>query len=368
MDIIDDEGRLFGLVNVIDVLVVLLFLAVVVAGATFVLSTSTIGEEDVRYATVDLGEQPSHVIENLEVGDTMELEASPDNFTVTDVHYGPGEDGHVIIRGEVRGQRIEIGEDRYQFEFGGEVFRAGQELTIETPEYTATGVVRQLQESGETLQTVETQVFTSTTVPAAVAEELDTGDTYTINEESIATIESLQLYPSDAGDWTALIGFTLASHQRGGTAHYGSIPLQIGAAVPFETDGYSLNTTIVERNTITEPGEPGTTQVHLQLENVPPERADSIQEGMTETIADETFAEIVEKSTSPAEVILESDDGDIFLREHPTNLDIDLTVELHTRDTESTLRFHGQEIKEGDTIVLNLGHIIIEAELIAITE
>ena len=39
MDLIDDKGRLFGTVNIIDALAVLLVLAVVAAGAAFVLGT-----------------------------------------------------------------------------------------------------------------------------------------------------------------------------------------------------------------------------------------------------------------------------------------------------------------------------------------
>lgn len=44
MDIIDDRGRLFGTVNIIDAFAVLLVLAVAVAGATFILGN---GSEEV---------------------------------------------------------------------------------------------------------------------------------------------------------------------------------------------------------------------------------------------------------------------------------------------------------------------------------
>jgi hypothetical protein len=43
MEVIDEEGRLFGAVNVVDALVVLLVLAVVVAGAALVFG-DTLGE------------------------------------------------------------------------------------------------------------------------------------------------------------------------------------------------------------------------------------------------------------------------------------------------------------------------------------
>ena len=56
--IIDDEGKLFGLINVVDALVVLVVLAIVVAGIALI---AVPGSEDTRYATVDMGTQPDHV-------------------------------------------------------------------------------------------------------------------------------------------------------------------------------------------------------------------------------------------------------------------------------------------------------------------
>ena len=571
MDIIDDEGRLFGVVNVIDALVVLLVLAVVIAGAVFILSGAP-GEDDVRYATIDLGEQPSHVVENIEAGDVMELEASPDNLTITDVYYGPGADGHLVVRAELQGERVEIDEDRYAFHFDGEQFRAGGELTIETPDYEATGTVTRLDTSGESLQTSETELFATTTVSAAVAEELSVGDTYTVAGEPVATIEALQVYPGSGDSRVALLGLSVVTYERGNTARYGPTAIRIGTSVPFETGTYSFSAAIIEpgsstidtsetsvilettvptdqvddidpgdtfqaggdaiatiqertvaptgdpatahlrlgitysthaeddavmfgdtevrvgaelpfrtgdyslvgavadrdsssvgtdphevvietsvdrlinedimvgdtyeiaghevatietktiyptpdrdtkrvllgltietfddgeetffgdrlvrlgtsipvrtadydisgaivtRGTLDKPGEPTTTEVTVQLRNVRPERAERIQEGMTETIDGVVLAEITNKATQPAEVILESEDGDIFLREHPTNLDIELTVELQTRETETVLEFHGEDIREGDTIVLDLGRIIIQPELVSINE
>lgn len=469
MAIIDDEGKLFGLVNIIDVLVVMLVLAIVLAGAVFILSP-TPGEPDVRYATIDLGEQPSFIIDTLEVGDVMELEGHADNLTITDVYHGPGEDGHLIIRAEIRGERVEIGEDRWQFEFGGEPFRAGQELTVETPDFEVTGTVTSLDRSGSNLDVTETAVFASTTVSTAVADELDVGDTYTVDGHTIATIEALQLYPGVGDERVALLGLTLATHERGGTHHFGTTAVRLNATVPFETDTYDLEaevlkrgtsdivstetevvieTTvdrtvsedievgdsydiaghsvatvetktvyptadrdvnrlligitlrthveddrtffgdqpvrtgmtvplrtaeydiegdIVTRGTLVEPGEPTTTVATVQLRNVRPERAERIQVGMTEVIDGEVLAEITAKETRPAQVILESEDGNIFLREHPTNLDIELTVELQTRETATVVRFHGEDIREGDVVVLDLGRIIIFPEIVELHE
>jgi len=57
--IIDDEGRLFGAVNIIDALVVLFVVAVIVAGVALVFGGDPEPEPDIdsTYATLDLGTQ-----------------------------------------------------------------------------------------------------------------------------------------------------------------------------------------------------------------------------------------------------------------------------------------------------------------------
>ncbi|WP_302080914.1 DUF4330 domain-containing protein [Salinibaculum rarum] len=52
MEVIDENGRVFGVVNVIDLLVVLLLLAVVAAGAALVLGTG--GESNPETATITI--------------------------------------------------------------------------------------------------------------------------------------------------------------------------------------------------------------------------------------------------------------------------------------------------------------------------
>jgi len=54
MPIIDEEGQLFGTVNVVDALVVLLFLVFGLAGTALVLDGSGGSLDETRYATLNL--------------------------------------------------------------------------------------------------------------------------------------------------------------------------------------------------------------------------------------------------------------------------------------------------------------------------
>ncbi|MEF8886408.1 MAG: DUF4330 family protein [Haloarculaceae archaeon] len=68
MPIIDDEGRLFGTVNVIDALVVLFVLAVVVAGVALLTGGGGSDETPTRTVVVDVGQQPGYVVDAIEEG------------------------------------------------------------------------------------------------------------------------------------------------------------------------------------------------------------------------------------------------------------------------------------------------------------
>ena len=109
VDIIDDEGRLLGAVNIIDALVVLLVLAVTVAGVALVFGQSDEPapepETDTVYATLDLGTQSSTIATVINEGDTYEVTDS-NSLTISDLYVTPNGDGRprVLARVALTGQ------------------------------------------------------------------------------------------------------------------------------------------------------------------------------------------------------------------------------------------------------------------------
>lgn len=77
MDIIDDQGRIFGLVNIIDLLVVLLALAIVMAGAALITSPTppessptspTTPDTHTQVVTFRTTPQPEYVVDAIPTG------------------------------------------------------------------------------------------------------------------------------------------------------------------------------------------------------------------------------------------------------------------------------------------------------------
>lgn len=571
--ILDENGRLFGLVNIVDLLVVLLILAVAVAGAALLLSGS--GEAETRHATIDLGTQSDFVAEQITPGDQFQPEGTADALTITDV-YRFGQEGgtRVFVRATINGTVIEPDDpdDPPVFEFRGDQLRLGQTLPIQTPEYEVEGEVTQVERSGDRLpvqdtefvmettvspdtaseldvgdefqvggeivaeiteletfprgddqyllvgisaetiqqggsqffgetrlsigatvpfdgdgyeiagtvvqrgtmqaERIDTDLVGETTVSASTAESLAVGDEYQLNDETVATIQSLQLYPTGSADQRyALVGLSVKANERGGTLQFAGQSLRLGSSVPFQTDSYQLSLSILERDTteitteerqfviettvpdiiapdiqagdeyrlagttivsvesvteyatadadtrrlilgveaatqeddgtvlfgdrqlrvgstlpvqtgayditgeiirrasLDEPGDPATRTVTVGIDNIRPERAAVIQTGLTERTRGLTTAEITSKNADPAEVILESEDGDIFLREHPRNLDLELEVELNVRELDGgTVQFRGQPLRTGQTLTLDFGTVQVRGQIFELSD
>ena len=569
--LIDAQGRLFGLVNIVDALVVLLVAAVVVAGVVLLLPSE--GEQESRFVTMDLGGQPEFIAEEISPGDSWEPEGTGDELVITDVYRTAAGDGTgVVVRAQVNGTVTEPADPTAQpvFEFLGEPLRTGASYTLVTTDYEAEGQVTRVDRTGETLSTAQsefvlettvdettarevsvgdefqlagetvatietiqrapagddrrlllgmrgetitrdgTQLFAGsrlsvgltvefvgpgyelsgvvtqrgtsqidrteqsvvaeTTVSAATAKTIETGDTFVVDDETVATIDDVLLYPAGEDQRVARLGLTLATID-GGTERFAGQSVRIGATVPFETDEYQLSAEIIERTTsqietqqtelvvettvptsvaeditagdaytvagepivtvesvtsyvtgaadqrrvligatatvreedgelrfgdrrlrvgtdlpirtgeydvtgeivtrgqTVEPGEPTSRTIVLGVENIPPERADSLQAGLEERSGDFRTAVVREAVDGPAVIALTSDDGDIFRREHPINRDVELELEATVRELEDGgLRFRGEPLRTGEQLTLELGSVRVTGEVFEIRD
>ncbi|AHG01020.1 hypothetical protein HALLA_13330 [Halostagnicola larsenii XH-48] len=283
MPLIDDDGNLFGVVNVVDALVVLVLLAVLVAGAALVVNgggsasvSADPDEPETRYATVELGDQPDYVVEQLSEGDTALArgwgsDGTAANVTVTDVSVTArnGDQTNastdVTIRVALEGVAPEDDGERTAFRVDGDSLTLGSELKLDLGTYATSGTVTALDS----------------------------------DEDALAADET-------------------------------------------------------------------TTDTEVELRNVTPAVADGLEEGMTETVRGETVATIQSVESEPATVILESDGGDIYEREHPQNVDVTLTVELATTETETGTSFRGRQLGIGTSVVLDFDTVTVDGEVTAL--
>jgi len=361
ISVIDDEGNLFGRINVIDALAILLVFAVVVAGIAVVGVGFSGGEPETRYATVDLGTQPDYIIDRLSAGDVMAIDGQ--NITVTDTYATPtaGASSNTTLyaRVELEGVRQEGQFGDPQFVFGGEPIRPGDQLTLESTDYIVDGELTTVEPEGTELAVETTAVLTETTVPALTADAITEGDTFRVGTYTLATIRHVQPYPIGDDRYRVQVGVDLKTLQIDSRPEFAGQPVTLSSNIPMRFDTYALTGNVIERGTTTPRGETDSTTAILKLENIDPDVADGLTANMTETERGETLATIQAVSSQPADIVLESEDGNIYGRSHPKNRDVRLRVELQTVQTESGTRFHGTSLREGDSVRLDLGDIAV---------
>jgi len=364
MEILDEKGRLFGVVNVVDALVVLLVLAVVAAGAALVLGSEPEPEPAEEpniastHATLDLGTQPDYIVARLNEGDTYSP-GGTDNLTITDVRLEPRTNGDTaaVVRVELETELTD--DDTLQYD--GAPPRLGRTLQVVTDEYQVEGT---LTDTGDesAIPTTEREVLTTATVDAETATEIDEGDAFTLRERTIATVESVAVYGTNSPDEKRVhLGLTLEARQTEDAAQFAGTRVTEGASLPFRTDDYGL-TAAVERVGTTEPrGDAATRTVTLRIENASPEFADAIQAGMTESANGNTVAEVTDVDRTAATRVLTTEDGDLYERDHPRNVDVVITADLAVRETPSGITFKGRTIQYGSTVTLDLGAVTVRA-------
>lgn len=466
MEVIDSKGRLFGVVNVIDALVVLVLFAVVVAGIALVLGGSdSVDGDGTTHVTIDLGTQSEAIAAALNEGDSYSPSPS-NNLTVTDVYLSPKEDGvHALVRVELEGPTTEEGTVSTLYD--GAPPRLGRSLYFETEQYNVSGRIRAAG-GGPTLESGNTSTVLRAHVPEAVAHQLNPGTRVTVAGRTVAQIRDLAVYedtspqthfvvfqadlrtyPSGqrqyfgdsalglgntlalplqeatvsaqvqrldpafgrdtrevlvtdtipADDVRALnvgdtyrvagrevgrvesvtvygtgnptrkrvyVGLSLQALTVGDEPRFGTTRLDEGASLPFRTDEYELAGEVVRLDATEQRGAERVRSVTLQMQNLPPRRANSIQAGQVEQARGETIARLVEVDRQPSQVVLTNEDGDIFLRDHPLNQDLTITAELQVRETQSGVTFKGQSIQPGSTVTLDLDGLTVRAEVVSL--
>ena len=463
MELLDDDGNLFGVVNVVDALVVLLVLAIVAAGAAFVLQPAP-EEPDVgtTHVTLDLGTQPDYLVSAINEGDTHNA-GGESQLTITDVHLTPqGSQTRVIVRVELRG--LASGDS---IEYADALPRLGRALDISTSSYQVGGRIRAIGQN-DTLTTEQTTVVLSDTMAAADAQEVSQGDEIRLAGRTVATVKDVAAYATNnptqrrviveanltthhqlgerrfggapvqrgqtvtlpaeeytfngridrvgaglergsadvliedvvdvetaeritegdvssvAGYETATVesvttyatgnpdrkrvavGLSLSTLTHGERERFGGTPIQRGNAITADFGNYELGGAIERLDALEPRGAVTERTVTLQMYEVREVMADAILPGMAERSGGETIAEITGVETEPSLIVTTADDGSVNVVDHPYNRKVTITADLRVRETTSGLTFKGESIRQGSTVVIDLGTITVEATVVGV--
>ncbi|SDF46762.1 DUF4330 domain-containing protein [Halorientalis regularis] len=364
MELIDEEGRLFGRVNVVDALVVLVVLAVVAAGVALVTggggplgSDGTSEDVETRYATLALGQQPASSASNIEVGQNVTLAGSSATMNVTDVFLTGASNGQVRVFARVAYPNGTV--------VGSGPIRAGRSVTIVGDDYQTDAAVQSVNDSRSMFRTERTPVSVTTTVESEVATAVNAGDRLTVGDHTLATVESVASLPTNESGLRRLhLGVTLATRTVDGEPKFADRTLRIGTAIPLRTNGVEgLNGTIETVGSVEPAGDPTNVTMTVAWEGVRSEVAEAVTEGLEERHPGAT-ARIVDVTAGPAQVVVPTDSGELVVSEHPGERDVTLTVEATARQTGSELGFHGRPLSEGRTVTLEFDTVTLQGTVL----
>lgn len=364
--IIDEEGNLFGIINVVDALVVVLVLGVVVAGVALVAggggtTTPAAGDTASTHVTLDLGIQPDYLVDEINEGDT-DSPGSNATLTITDVYLTPQDSRtRVILRTELRGVSAGGG-----FSYDGAPPRIGRQLAISTDRYNASGHIRAVGDS-DALSRDTTTVVVEDSMSPAQASEVAAGDEIRLSGRTVATVEDVAVYAmGNTTQHTVLVEADLDTYTQQGDPRFGGSPVRRGQNVMLATEDYSIDGEIQRVDGGLDRGSLVNRTVTLEMTDVSEATAGAVQPGMSETTAGDTIATVTNVTSVPSPIITTAQDGSVVVSDHPYRRDVTITAELRVRETTSGTQFKGDPIQQGSTVYLDLGSLGISARVVGL--
>ncbi|ELY42664.1 DUF4330 domain-containing protein [Natronorubrum bangense] len=369
--IIDDEGRLFGLVNIIDAAVVGLALILIAGGlGLWVAGGSGATEAETRYVTVELESHPTFIAEQISEGDQWNPSGTSDTLTITDVyHYTDDGDGNIntIVRAEMKGTQLDPADTEADaIDFAGSPVRYGSKLEIEMSSYGVSGTVVEIDRDQSTLQTGTESFVIEMDLDKRTADSIAVGDRFQLGESDLVVLETVTVYPipgDDGHDRRAIIGATGQVQFDGDISLLGQQQIRTGSDLTIQTQANDLSGNVIRVGSPEEPGTPDTRTATVELSDVSLEQTDALSTGLTEETEGLETAEIVDMTDQPAQetVVI---DGNVATREDPLNRDVTLAVELNVRQLDDgEIQFRGESLEIGQEIAFDFGTSTVEGQL-----
>jgi len=366
--LVDEEGKLFGVVNVVDALVLLLILAILVGSVGLVIGIddtepAQTAETETAFVTLDLGTQPDYIVATLDEGDTY-TPGNGSSMTVTDLYRAP-QDSQTRV---VARARLEGTTSNGSLEYANAPARLGRSLEVKTDTYNITGRITDVGD-GSSLNENTTTVVVQDTLSAADADAIAPGDEITVAGRTTATIDEVAIYPTnDTNRRRVLVEATLATHTQRNVRRFGGTALRRGEQVTLPGPGYTFDGRIERVDGGLESDSLVNRTVTLELTKVQPQIASTIRAGQTERDGGRTTATVTGVSTEPTQVVSTAQNGSVVVSDHPVLRDVTLTTELRVRETSAGIEFRGERIQHGSTVVLDLDTATIRTTVISIEQ
>lgn len=330
--LIDDEGNLFGVLNVVDLAVVVSLLALLVFAVGLVTLSTDRVDTTTTNVTILVTDQ-EYVVDQIAVGDTFSKSTTDAELTVVDTYSAP-EEGEVaaFLRFSLVGEQSG-GVALYD----GVPPRLGRNITLQTNRYETAGTIVNVG-GDERLNTSQQTVVLRSTLPAADSRALDPGTTIRADGQMVGTINNIARYVnSDQGGHVVYINSTLRTFDGWGRHRFGNTIIENGSTVKLPLSTSEANASVMQvGGTFTQ----NTTDVVAHT-TMPADVALSIDRGDTFRLGRDRLGE-VESVTA-------------FGTDKAETKEVYLGLSLQTTTIADTIWYGKTPVRQGNTIRLEVG-------------
>jgi hypothetical protein len=334
MEIIDDEGHLFGRVNVIDALVVLFILAVLVAGVALVTGLGgsadtepTVGAE---YATLTVGPLSGNTSAALADSGSVTVVGTETRLEVVDAARTP----HPTQDASVAVLRVRVPE-------GSATASLNQSFDVTDGQLSYNASLSGFTNETE-IETRSRSLIVEASVPGQVSGTVESGDTHRIAGDTVATVTNVQRLGRQGGQRQLRVALDVTTARVDGTEQFAQRSLRLGTSLPFRTDSYSMGGAIVSLDGDGLASE----NVTVRAETTVPETvAENVDAGDSYAVGPMTAATVDTVSSLPTGANPES------------RLLLNLSLRTATFDNETT--FLGRSLRPGTAVPFKTDEYVV---------
>jgi hypothetical protein len=353
MVVLDEDGNLFGVVNVIDALVLVVVASVLLAGAGFVGSATMPTGEAATGGHATVAVQGDTTVVGQVVNGT-ELSTDSGGLVVTDRARVVRSNGTVTTVFRVRrtgggflGGQNELAVrpgDRLRttgtFDgLGLRVLRAGDDPSLDT---RRTGLVAE-----------------ATAAPTTATDALGLLDR--ARTDGPVRVERVASFPTTGDTRRLRVGLSV----RTLTPEDGTESLATGTRLPGAMTGLGAPAEVTSVGRTTPPGERVDRQVVVETGDLAPSVAGALARG-DRTVGTNHPATVTNVTERPATLLVTDAEGEVHERPHPRLRSVTLTLSVPARRYGGVLWFQGERLRVGRGLTLDTGRVVVTGNATAV--
>ncbi len=344
MPIVDEKGRLFGKINIIDLIVILFIVLVIIVGFKYLLSGS---EQEYVPVYFKVDNVEPDIVESLKIGDVVFDSNGNEIAIINDLELL--ENHQLFVTADVL-----VINDKDIFIFENEyVLKANNKIKLETQSMVLNGEVILVNKTPITkLDNLTISVHISSN---NLEDLLETEYIYDYFGNEIAKIERINSIVTSGTNKIVDMDIVIKTKRIGGERYFQGQSIRLSNSLRFLTDDLLFSGVIVEVKD--EPTNSIPKEIKIKIYDIYPWLVDAMGVGDTELSQGKVNAEIIGIEIVPAEMIVETHTGEVYKRDHPVNKDVTLIVELQVEQRHDEYYFHNYKVKIGQEISLDLGDV-----------